>query len=384
MKRIVIFGERYSDNLGDGVICQCMEHLVSSRASEDTIVTVRDLSCREDYDKVFQPKKNLWNKIHCKLLLMVRNNRLFQRILQQKHTVAEYQYIYHNMIWTRRKVLSWCKENPADLVIFAGGELFKDYFLPFITYLIEGYGKQGAKIYFNACGVDSQNLEYVNRRFSKVLKDKAVCGVTTRSLPETCEKLIDKDNYHFVPDPAICAKQVYQVERKTDTPCIGLGVMAIPDLESKKEQLLTFWSELIQELDKQGVSYRLFCNGEKADYAFAKEVASRAGCGEEKLLPCPGTPEELVGQISGFTGVCAFRMHASIIAYALGIPFVSLAWDQKMHDFGSYTEQTNQVADWEGVSGADVIDRLHQYKDKDEIRKSLIDQIHKATNNYVE
>lgn len=384
MKRIVIFGERYSDNLGDGVICQCMEHLVSSYASKDTSVTVRDLSCREGYDKVFQPRQDLWYKLRCKILLMIRNARVFQRILQKKYTAEEYHYIYHNMIGTRHKVFSWCKENPADVVIFAGGELFKDYFLPYITYLTEGYGRQGAKIYFNACGVDSHNLEYVTRRFSWVLKNKAICGITTRNLPETCEKLIDKEHYHFVPDPAICAKQVYNVERKTDKPCIGLGVMAIPDLANKKEKVLAFWSELIAELDKRGISYKLFCNGEKEDYAFAKEVALKTGCGEDKLLPCPGTPEELVEQIAGFTGVCAFRMHASIIAYALEIPFVSFAWDQKMHDFGSYTQQQKQIVDWETVASAHIVDILYQYENKNEIRKTLMDQIYKAINRYME
>lgn len=385
MKRIVIFGERYSDNLGDGVICQCMEHLVSSCTSEDTCVTVRDLSCRESYDKVFQPKQGLWYKLRCKLLLLIRNNRIFQSILQKKYTAEEYHYVYHNMIGTKHKVLAWCKENPADVVIFAGGELFKDYFLPYITYLTEGYEKQGAKIYFNACGVDSHNLEYVNRRFSKVLKNKAVCGITTRSLPETCEKLIDEAHYHFVPDPAICAKQVYQVERKTDTPCIGLGVMAVPELAEKKERLLAFWSELIAELEKREITYKLFCNGDKADYALAKEVALRTGCGEDKLLPCPSTPEELVKQIAGFAGVCAFRMHASIIAYAYGIPFVSFAWDQKMHDFGSYTQQRKQIIDWETISGADVVDILHRYENEDEIiRKMLMNLVHKIINDYVE
>ena len=214
MKRIVIFGERYADNLGDGVICQCMEHLVSSCAAEGTSVTVRDLSCREGYDREFRPAQSLWYKLRCKLLLAIRSNGVFQNILKKKYTQEEYNYIYHNMIGTKHKVLSWCRENPADVVIFAGGELFKDYFLPYITYLTEGYAKQGAKIYFNACGVDANNLEYANRRFAKVVKNKAVCGLTTRSFPESCKKLIDEQHYCFVPDPAICAKQVYQVEKK--------------------------------------------------------------------------------------------------------------------------------------------------------------------------
>ena len=384
MKRIVIFGERYSDNLGDGVICQCVERLVSSRASQETVVTVRDLSCRESYEKVFKPRQSLWYKLRCKILLVARNSPLFQKILQIKYAAEEYHYIYHNMIGTRHRVLSWCKENPADVVIFAGGELFKEYFLPYITYLTEGYGKQGAEIYFNACGVDSQNPEYVNRRFSKVFKNKAICGLTTRSLPTTCEKLIGKEQYRFMPDPAICAKQVYQVERNTDIPCIGLGIMAIPELESKKEKLFAFWTELISELEKQGIPYKLFCNGEKADYAFAKEVAQKTGGGEDKLLPCPRTPEELVKQIAGFTGICAFRMHASIISYALEIPFVSFAWDKKMHDFGSCTEQNNQVVNWETVSGAEVMDRLQQYQTKNEVRKALTERIYQAMDQYVE
>lgn len=376
MKRIVIFGERYSDNLGDGVICQCMEHLVSSCAGEGTSVTVRDLSCRESYDREFQPAQNLWHKLRCKLLLAVRGNPVFQRILQKKYTQEECRYINYNMIGTKHKVLSWCKENPADVVIFAGGELFKDYFLPYITYLTEGYGKQGAKIYFNACGVDSQNLEYVNRRFSKVLKNKAICALTTRSLPQTCEKLIDKQHYCFVPDPAICAKQVYQVGKNTDNPCIGLGVMAIDDLAEKKQKLLAFWSELVAELDNQGIPYRLFCNGEKADYAFAKEVALETGCGEDKLLPCPEAPEELVKQISGFTGVCAFRMHASIIAYALEIPFVSFAWDQKLYDFAASVKQSSQMVDWELVSAKEVLNKLKQYIHNVENHDALVTAIH--------
>jgi hypothetical protein len=45
------------------------------------------------------------------------------------------------------------------------------------------------------------------------------------------------------------------------------------------------------------------------------------------------TPERLIDKISAYSGVIAYRLHANITSYSLGIPSIGLIWNQKIPMF---------------------------------------------------
>lgn len=360
MKSIVILGERYSKNLGDGVICQCVEGLVKKYAREDDSVVCIDLSCRENYGLRNDLDKKWISNCSDKIMSCLLSIPGIQQQFVRKMGKSVYTY----WTWERRDraiVRGICARNHATDVIFAGGELFKDYFLFYMKYFVTEYGKTGSRIWFNACGCDANNTDYVTRAFRKVLGSQTIHRITTRSLPESCKALITPERYSFVPDPAICAADFFE-KNPTHEAQVGLGIMAIDDLAEKKDELLAFWSEVVRQLEKMGLSYKLFTNGALEDYQFAQELVAYLNIEEEKLLPQPQTPEGLIRQITAFDEICAFRMHSVIIAYAFQIPFAGFAWDQKIRDFSKYIGQEEQIVDWEKIDAADVVQIMHSCK----------------------
>ncbi len=358
MRSIVIIGERYAENLGDGVICQCVEQLARRFAKPDDQIRSIDLSCRLDYQEEYTlPPAKLTDRISDRFFAAAPVRALL------KKRMGEAQFVYWS--WERRNrrtALQLSKTHPADLVIFAGGELFKDYFLFNMRFFVRAYSKQGSKIWFNACGVDEHNTDYVTMAYRKLLRNPQICRITTRNDPETCSRLIPKAQYRFMPDPAVCAADFFAAGEKKSERCVGLGIMAIDELEEKRAQLLSFWDKLIKSLEQKNISYRLFCNGAPEDEAFLREVASFSAIADDRILPAPQTPQELVSQITSFDAVCAFRMHSVILAYAFEIPFVGFAWDRKISDFAKYAEAENQIVDWEQITAEQIMEKLFSFR----------------------
>lgn len=358
MRSIVIIGERYAKNLGDGVICQCVEQLARRFAKPDDQIRCLDLSCRANYHELYDlAPVHLVDRISGHLFAAAPVRALL------KKRMGEAQLVYWTWHWrNRRTVLQLSKTHPADLVVFAGGELFKDYFLFNMRFFVRAYSKQGSKIWFNACGVDKHNTEYVTNAYRKLLRNPQICRITTRNDPETCSRLIPKAQYRFMPDSAVCAADFFAAGEKKGERCIGLGIMAIVDLEEKRAQLLSFWDKLIKTLEHNNISYRLFCNGAPEDETFLREVASFSAVADDRTLPAPQTPQELVSQITSFDAVCAFRMHSVILAYAFEIPFVGFAWDRKISDFAKYAEAENQIVDWEQITAEQIMEKLFSFR----------------------
>ena len=63
------------------------------------------------------------------------------------------------------------------------------------------------------------------------------------------------------------------------------------------------------------------------------------------LLPRPTRPDKLVELISSFESIVAFRLHASIAAFILGVPSVALSWDDKVRQFMEYSGQLDRYVE---------------------------------------
>lgn len=56
MKKVLLVGEIYSENLGDGVLCQCVEFLIKKYFNKEVMIDYLDLSGRKSYN--LKPNKS--------------------------------------------------------------------------------------------------------------------------------------------------------------------------------------------------------------------------------------------------------------------------------------------------------------------------------------
>ena len=144
---------------------------------------------------------------------------------------------------------------------------------------------------------------------------------------------------------------------------IGIGVIRGDIFENygtrlSENRLVEIYGEVLKRLKEEGREFKLFCNGYKPDYLFAKKVLEYAGLEEAYLLKRAESHEELVRQISGFQGVLAARLHACIISYSLEIPVVCLCWNDKLKYFGEETGHPERFLSPEDFSTETIVERV--------------------------
>jgi polysaccharide pyruvyl transferase WcaK-like protein len=100
-----------------------------------------------------------------------------------------------------------------------------------------------------------------------------------------------------------------------------------------------FWLELIRVMVDQGHRVELFSNGARRDRIFLRSLAgliAGSSLGQmASLLPAAANGRELTAQIAKMRAVIGFRLHANVLAFALGVPSVPLVWDEKVRHFAA-------------------------------------------------
>lgn len=296
--KILLTGLTQCRNLGDVVIADCVKYLIKKSAKKDGLKNVRitPLDIRRQKDK--------------NSLARVRN---------------------------------------SDLVVFPGGGFIKYKTEKFplemgrFTKLAEYYG---IPVMYNAMGVEGFDSEHEGCKTLKaMLEARSSRYITCRDYSDFLNETYLKDSHLVskrVADPAVWTSEAYKVKRDENADTVGLGVARGKLFEDhgvpvSKEELLLIWSNLIKALESEGVKYKLFTNGLKLDEDFLTELLQFMGKEEQReqiTLPVPENAKQLVEYISGFSSVIACRMHANIIAFALGIPSVAFVWNDKLKFFG--------------------------------------------------
>ncbi len=238
----------------------------------------------------------------------------------------------------------------ADLIIFAGGGLIKyqqEQFHVYVPQILECANACNIPVYFNCVGVEGYDaLDERCLRLAQTLNLPCVKGITVRDDLVTLRKNYITNQQIFTAaaiDPAVFIPQVYGIGKDTQSGTIGLGVVRHRIFEDygiagiTREFQLDMWRGIAVELEARGYRWQFFANGLRSDYDFALEILESMGRASEaaKLLaPRPLKSTELIETIASYAGIIACRMHANIIAYALGIASVGLVWNDKMVFWG--------------------------------------------------
>lgn len=313
MNKLLIVGEVYSSNLGDAVICDLVSKLIKEKYSSVEI-SYCDLSARNYYLQEFSYSLIARVFIFC-FRFFFRNSELHAGIMN---------FLFKQKYFSNIRD----KFNSFDAVLFAGGQLFMDYFyLPVRQILL--YAKKFNKpVFFHAIGCKKIKSILIQKKFNKMLNMQVIKWISIRD----GYGIFNFSNLRLTYDTGLCANEYYVLGNKAEE-IIGLGCMYFYKLSNFEN--VKFWVNLIKCLNKRGFVWKLFCNGSYADYMLIINILKSLNLNfSEYSIRRPVCPDDLVKDISTFSKIISFRLHSHIIAASVGIPSVGISWDEdKCRDF---------------------------------------------------
>ena len=231
-----------------------------------------------------------------------------------------------------------------DIIYFAGGGVVKYDYLKFFQY-IDDITKiadtNNIPIVFSSVGVESfdeDNEKCI--QLKKAISRSCVKSISVRDDLDTLKKYVGETNIPIsrVCDPAVWAESVYNVKRNEDSDIIGINVVRNGLFKANKKnwarkEEIDFLLDLKALLDQNNMKYKFFTNGSFLDENFLRDFKATCDIPDEQVILRMNNSQKLVEEISNFKAIVAFRMHASITAYALKIPSVALAWNDKVTFF---------------------------------------------------
>lgn len=316
-KKVLLVGEKYSSNLGDGVICEVVENVLQN---DDFEVINFDISGRSGYfenvnEFNFKKENLVYIKSKIKKILSIFG---YKKMGKNFHNIYEkFKENFDNIVSNKK----------IDSVVFAGGQMFIDTFIYQIDYICQYCEKNNINIIFNCCGGGKILNESL---LKKVLNYKSIRYISVRDNYEKLKILSNKKIINCY-DSAILASDIYKINREPEFE-YGIGIM-FSTLQSPKMQI-DFLRKMLNVLIDNNVKFKIFTNGSYKDYSFAKFILSEVNLNEDVyLMERPTTPMELVNIILRFKKILSMRLHSMIIAYSYNIPSISISWDNKVNIF---------------------------------------------------
>lgn len=356
---IVLVGLLHDTNLGDPAIFQITQHSIQEYCQRHRIrVTF-------GYIDIGEYKVPRYHCLALNSSYEKVRNRLWLLLLKRSFT--KYDRVKLACLRTIRK--------RSTAVIFVGGSMIKykqqKYLHRMIDIVLSRADRMEVPVMFSGVGVEGydDNSE-ICERMKASLNRKCVKVITVRDDIKTLQTSYLRTNSRIktakVSDAACSLKNLYTpAAREGNT--VGLGVIrgdifAEYDGCISADDLLKLYVDIYLQIIKNGKKCLIFTNGMSKDQRFAErlasELSSRGMNIEETLCPRPQTVAELVSIITRCEAVIATRLHAGIIAYAYGIPFVGLVWNQKQRFFGESIGLPDRFFDVTEFNAGKIVKKL--------------------------
>lgn len=323
--RLLLIGEKYSTNLGDGVIFDTVKEILE-REYKCEIVEL-DISGNSKYN--LSSNTNVTN-------VKGKGVGVIKKIIKKNKFLKRKISLLKREIFLKRKITRVDFLN-IDYAIFCGGQLFMEYFLKPIYTLTKELEKRNIPIIFNCCGLGktTNNGDVI---LNKIFKAKNIKAISFRDNMSKIEKKYNVKNIQLVLDPVIEVKKYNSYNLNfSNKNKIGIGLMDFKLYEHNNIQL-TFndYEELvmkiIEKIESKNLKWEFFCNGSIEDFKFIETICKKHNW-NNKIAPRPTIPEELVNTIIQYNKIISFRLHSHIIATSFSIPTIGFVWDNKVRDF---------------------------------------------------
>jgi len=335
-RRVAVFGETHSSNLGDGVIYDCISYLFGKHGV--TTIPV-DLSGRPESVPAAGAQAEFVEPGALRKLL----RKPFQRNRQLGRAHAALDWYVRKR---RRQVRQWSHViKSCDAVVIGGGHLLTDRFFRFPPRISEVarrakmYGKPLAVF---GCGSEQSWGYLASKLYSSALQQAVYVSVRDQNSASLLSKYVSCDvsvNVH--PDPAFVVGELKPALVGLDqSDVLGVNLQPandfrrhVPSLSAlTDQQYCEFWAKVVVGASTSGKQVRLLTNGSWEDYSTARKVVAlvhKQGVAIE-LEPRPLHVNELLEQISKLSSIVSTRMHAGIVAGSLGKSVAPISWDPKV------------------------------------------------------
>lgn len=265
----------------------------------------------------------------------------------------------------------------ADAVVFGGAPLFnyayQNFYLRTIKTL-ELAQEYGVPVLFSSIGVepfDGRNPKSL--ALKEALALPCVRQITTRDDLASLQKYAEGTGIPIahVADPAVLADLVFgapQAARPIEGPSgkrIGLvvtreGIFRDNGIDFSERDQRELWRGVIRLLERKGYDYQLFTTGHFSDEVFLDALFRDGGIPRRRVTIAVNSPEELIKELGACDGVIAYRLHASITAFAYAIPSVGLSWNFKVpyfYDSVGYGRRALPPEEWKAETVVAAIER---------------------------
>lgn len=356
---VCCFNVKYSPNLGDGLLSECLEDALIAHGASPATTSV-DLAGRIAYGQG-----------------MAGRGTIMATLDALPDGLRHYAVRAPLAVQSRRK---WGPHYENGLrkmhaVSIGGGNLLSDHDLNFPTKLalaLRHARSSGLPVAIYACGMAQSWSAEGDRRLRKELESGVLRAVFLRD--EASKRRWDARfaqvsgcEATVVRDPGLLAARTYAPAARAEggQPVIGLGLMSHvairyhADTRLSKADLARWYIELARTLRQSGARVCAFTNGSPEDRAAASELKPElVALGVETDTLEPATPADLAATVAGCQAIVAYRMHALIAAYAFGVPGLALSWDDKVDAFMASVGRSDWLGDPQILPAAEAAERL--------------------------
>ena len=269
----------------------------------------------------------------------------------------------------------------SDVVVIGGGNLLADNDLNFpikIESALQCVKRLRIPVAVYGCGVGARWSPRGSTLFRRALANATVKGVFVRdemSRTRWNDRMIEVvvPKCEVVRDPGLLASHVYNVVRERHgEPRVGVGVISPGEIRYHSDAHLSdqevgrWYLEMVKRLISSGLDIVTFANGCPDDVVFLNELMPemKRVHGSSVRVEDVRSPTDLLRVVKQVDALVAFRMHAAIAAYSVGIPIVALEWDEKVTEFMRSIDERNHVVNIAMTSpeqaSSMVIDSMHR------------------------
>lgn len=349
---VALFNVKYSANLGDGLIAAAMEDGLSRSG---VAVETCDLAGRRGFgDQTLQNRKLALAILHA-LPPGFRGAVVEARLRPKLEALAP--------AW--RAVIA-----SSDHVVIGGGHLFQDGDLNFplkIGAVLDLAREQAKPVSVHAVGVtdawSARGRELFHRLLGCDVGQITVRDADSQRAWARHFRGTRLEQVGIAPDPVIG----YRAEPAESSGHVALGVTHPRVLAyhgTSAPRIRQFYTAILRELAARGRTVTVFSNGatedeQQVDAIFAEPAIRRLTDGGKIIrAAAPRQPDDLVTATAPAAVVIAHRLHANILAYALGTPSIGLAWDPKLDSFFKLTGRSDFLFSADGLDPVTIADAV--------------------------
>lgn len=357
--RIRLFNVKFSPNLGDGLLSECLEQAIRDCGGDTCGTFSVDLSARTAYERG-APSRSLVLKVLASLpgpLRQVATSVPRELLLRRKWRPHYERHL-----------------KDADAVVIGGGNLFTDMDLNFpikVASVLDFAHRRRLPAAIYGVGVSS----HWSAKGTRIMRDAVArarpvyVSVRDESSKLSFDRLFAEAAQReavVVRDPGLLIARY--TGTATSRSRIGLCITSSIAIRYHSAetvtdaQMATWYANLCGLLARRGHAVTVFTNGSPEDEivldSIEEALGAKSSAGFERRRPA--SPTELASLIGSLSGLVAHRMHAIIAGVSFGVPVYALLWDEKLKAFMASIGETDAMAYARPGNEAEVTEGLER------------------------